>query len=257
VDATFFHAHPAIIGQTIRLNGFPCTVVGIAPASFHGLRVGRSQDLWLPLQLEATFSPNRSALTTRTIWWLSVVGTLRAGISLGSATSTTTDAVRVEQPDQRIILEAADRTARQGLLPTPIIVLQGLALSTLLICCVNVTSLLLARSTARQRELALRASLGAGRVRLVRQVLVESGLLVAVGCLLGVVTAAPIASAAVRLMPGRQPTVLDVSPDYRVLLFASLLALMAALGVGPARRVSPTTRHRVDPEKIYCSRADA
>lgn len=237
-----FDADPSVIGRAIRVNGLPCTVVGITRPPFFGLRVGESPDLWLPLQLEAQFFPNRSALQTRTTWWLNVAGTVRRGVSRDAATAAAMRALQTEQPDERVFLEPTEHYPRSGLLPTPVVVLQCLALSILLICCVNVTSLLLARSTARQRELALRATLGAGRVRLVRQMLAESGVLVATGCLLGLAVAAPLANAAIRFLPGRRPTVLDVAPDYRVLLFALLLALIATVGVSlaPALRAACT-----------------
>ncbi|MPZ20331.1 MAG: hypothetical protein GEV06_20805, partial [Luteitalea sp.] len=82
-----FARDPSIIGRTILLNGLQCTVVGVTPPAFFGLQVGQSPDLWLPLQLEASFFPDRSALQTRTFWWLKVVGTVRPGISREAATA--------------------------------------------------------------------------------------------------------------------------------------------------------------------------
>ncbi|MGH9160464.1 MAG: ADOP family duplicated permease [Vicinamibacteraceae bacterium] len=237
-----FDADPSIVGRTIQLNGLQCAVVGVTAASFLGLQVGQSPDLWLPLQLEGSFFPDGSALRRRTFWWLKIVGTVRPGVSTAAATAAALRAFQRDHPDERVFLEPTDRFARQQIVSTPIILLQGLSLSILLICCVNVTSLLLARSTTRQRELALCGSLGAGRARLVRQALVEGGTLVGAGCLLGAVVALPLASAAVRLVPGQMPSSVDVSVDHRVLLFALLLALITGLGVSlaPALRAART-----------------
>ena len=247
------HADPAIIGKTIIVNGVPATVVGVAPQDFFGLQVGIWPSVWLPAAMEPMLQkPSRRMDGTLGV---AMLARLRSGITIEQALAEmrVLDRYRLEDfaktrsaafaRDFTIELEpaAAGFAALRDRFASSLVVLMAMVALLLLIACTNIASMLLARGAARQHEMAVRVSLGAGRVRLVRQVLAESLLLSAMGGLIGVVLASIGAETLVRIMlSGReflrmqQRIVIDVQPDLQVLLFTAAVSIATALLFGAA-----------------------
>jgi predicted permease len=228
-----FDASPDILQRTITLNDIPCAIVGVMPAGFSGLSF--DTDVWMPsLLLPATTSPAIAA--NRGNRWLGAIGRLRDGVSMAQAQDDLTRvAAQLEKqyPDfnrQRGVLLIPIQRALLGSTAPLIAVLFGGVLLFLLVSCANVASLQLARTTARQRELAVRAALGARQWHVLRQLLVESFVLAAAAGILGAIVAAWGTTAAVALMPeGALPRHVAPSVDPRVLGFTSAITCAVAV----------------------------
>jgi predicted permease len=248
-----FNLDRAVLGRSIAVDGVPVTIVGIAPRGFAGWRIEFAQDLWLPLAVQTLTHPANNYTKSRG-GDLTLVGRLRPGVSLEQARAEMAVLYRqTMQSDQywaagkRFIraMKFEMEPAGAGLsgmrdrFAQPLVVLMGVVALILLIACTNVASLLLARGAARQREMALRVSLGATRLRLARQAMTESLLLAGAGAALGVVLAYGGTSALLRIIAsGREPVQLAVQPDARVMLFTAGAALLTGLlfGLLPAWR---------------------
>ncbi|MCC7125192.1 MAG: ABC transporter permease [Acidobacteria bacterium] len=263
---TRLHANPAIVGTTLVINRTPVTIIGVAPREFFGLQVGMTPSLWLPASIEPVIQqPSRL-----NAMGVGILGRLREGVTIDAAAAEmrVLDRFRIEDlarsrseafaRDFSIELEpaAAGFAALRDRLDTWLTTLMGIVGVLLLIACINIAGLLLARASARQHEMALRVSLGAGRVRLVRQVLTESLLLSTLGAVLGIGLATAGAQMLVRTMvSGRDfqrvaPRIdIPVQLDLQVLLFTAGVAVAAALifGTAPAwqaLRSAPATSLR-------------
>jgi putative ABC transport system permease protein len=231
-----FGGQVTAVGSTLSLNGARYTIVGVMPPGF---AYPRDAEFWLPL---APTPGLRPILESRGSYWLNVLGRLRAGTSLraaGAELEATLRQLDGEFPGvydgQGVLLEPLlDSIA--GHLRTPLFVLQGAVLFLLLIACANVANLLFARATARQREMAIRAALGARRGRLVQQLVTESLVLAALGAAGGLVLAAWGIDLLQALGPVDLPRLHEVRLDAAVLAFTSLLMLGAAVvfGLAPA-----------------------
>jgi hypothetical protein len=195
------HAERAIIGKAIVVNGVPAIVVGVAPQEFFGLQVGMTPNVWLPAAIEPIIQkPSRRMDGSLGVGML---GRLRTGVTIEQALAEmrVLDRYRLEDfaksrsaafaRDFSIELEpaAAGFAALRDRFATSLAVLMAMVALLLLIACTNIASMLLARGAARQHEMAVRVSLGAGRVRLVRHVSAEALLLSAMGGLIGVALA--------------------------------------------------------------------
>jgi predicted permease len=232
-----FNLDPAILGKRIFVQDAPATVIGVAPREFFGLQVGSRTDIWLPL------APSPS---TR----LALVGRMRRGASIEQARAEMTVLYkftieeRASASKDPLIrkLKIEVEPAGTGLsilrdhFAKPLLALMAVMSLVLLIACTNIAGLLLARGASRQREMAIRVSLGAGRLRLMSQVLTESVLLSAVGGLLGLFLATFGANALVRILAsGRpmigleQPLEIAVRPDAHVLLLTAAVALLTGI----------------------------
>ncbi len=240
---THFGADPGIIGRDLRLDNVPYRVIGVLPPGVFDRQRAR------PLEEPASFW-RLNGFTEQELsmgaHWLNPVGRLKPGVTLAEADADV-KAVRARIADLMppwkqqwsIAVEPFDRLLIGDRLRQAIYVALGAVVLVLLIACANVTNLLLTRSAARQKELAVRAALGAGRARIAAQLLVESLVLGLAGGVAGVGVAAVLMRVAIPLLPA-MPFTADVVLDLRVLAFATAIAVGAAVLVGmlPAIRSS-------------------
>jgi len=238
-----FASSPAAIGKPITLDGRGYTVVGVVPASFR-LRVGSFQpaDVYVPMgQWSNPFLRNRSAPLG-----LHGIGRLKSGVSIEQARA---DMARVTHnlaeayPDINKGIGATlflmkDQIVR-GVRVFLLVLLSAVGF-VLLIACVNVANLLMVRSAGRAREFAVRAALGAGRGRIVRQLLTESMLLALAGGCLGLLLAFWITTFAIQRLPEQLPRAAEIGMDWKVFVFTAAIALFCGVlfGLAPALRVS-------------------
>lgn len=245
-----FGGNPSVLGQSFFIKGIPFTVIGIAPENFYGVEPGNSTDFWIPLQ-------NRSELNAWGIpvgfgslygtpsWWcLELIARLRKGVSAESAMTEANPAfaaaayIGISQPDLKAPKPVLAFKAARGIegLDTEssyqkaIMVLMTLVGLVLVIACVNVTTLLVARKSARQREFSLRLALGASNTRIFQQLLMESLLLVICGAILAWL----FAMAATRTLAMWAEIESGLAPDGAVLLFTLTISVLAALLFGLA-----------------------
>ena len=254
----WYGGDPHVAGKTIRLNGHPFEIAGVAPRGFFGLDRGFTFDVMVPLASEALIDTERPALDGRSQWWLTIMGRLKPGVSFRQARArlaVLSPAIYRAAVDPEVPLEvqAEELKNRLGLKPAAglsylrdqyaesLKVLMGIAGLVLLIACVNIANLLLARSGARQREIAIRLAVGAGRGRVIRQLLTESLVLALAGAASGAVLAQWAGPAIVsRISWQGQRLFLDVTPDIRVLLFTVGAAMLTAILFGLAPAVKAT-----------------
>ena len=250
----------AIIGRTINLRHRPIEIVGVAPPDFHGLEVGRSFDVALPLCAEAALSlDGKGRSEAGTTWWLMTFGRLKPGWTLDRATAhlaaIAPEIFRTSLPagypaisvNKYLAMTFVAKPGGQGLsrlreaYETPLWLLLGIAGLVLVIACANLANLLLARATAREREISVRLGLGASRGRVIRQLLTESFLLVTIGTICAVLLAGALGRWLVAALETSDSTItLPLIVDWRVLGFAVLLAVATCLlfGLAPAIRAT-------------------
>jgi predicted permease len=257
-------ADPTVVGRTIRIRETTFTVIGILPAAFTGLVVGDAPDLYVPLTMQQAVVPGADWLTqptgnARRTMFLHVVGRLKPGVTLAHADASINvtfkqnlneEAATIANLERRKELLDAHvtlREARYGLSPLrgeyeeSLLVLMGLVGLLLLLACANVANLLLARATGRRRELALRVALGAGRARLVRQLLTESLVLASVGAAVGLWLSRLGVSGLLRLVSADSgPLPLDAHLDAAVLAFTAVITILTGVlfGLAPALRAT-------------------
>jgi putative ABC transport system permease protein len=248
------------IGSFIHLNGFAFPIVGVAQAGFFGTEIGRPFDVVIPICAEGILDGKDSMLDERSSWWLEMMGRLKPGITLAQADARMKavspqlfGAVIPQDYDAK--LQAAFRNYKFVILPgatgtggiyglreqytRPLEILMFVVGLVLLIACANIASLLLARSAARQKEIAVRLSLGASRGRLIRQVFTESIVLSGAGAILGVFFARWGSALPIRFVSTNEvPVFLDLQINGRVLLFTVAVAVICGLlfGILPALR---------------------
>jgi putative ABC transport system permease protein len=240
-----FASNPHIVGQSITLDGVPRSIIGVVPASFQ-LR----QWNFRPAEAYTTLGEWREPQfrNRNAAWGLDAIARLKPGVTMAEAAQ---DMQRVNRgleatyPDVDAGIKTTMVPLKQqivGDVRPVLIVLMGAVLFVLLIACVNVANLQLARSTVRQREFAVRVALGARQSRLIRQVLTESLALALVGGTLGVVLAYWGAKAAIAAVPNMLPRAENVGIDGRVLLFTLFVSALAGVvfGLAPALRTSRT-----------------
>jgi predicted permease len=260
-----FGSDPGIIGKTIRLDGHPMTVVGITPAGFQGTEVGVSPDVRVPITMVRAMlpsSPGYVEMNNRGWTWLDLVGRLKDGISREQAESALNAFyVHAREDEVQGVLKDIPPSAKAQVLSEKLRldpgstgvsdlretfsrqlwVLMAAVSVVLLIACMNVASLLLARAMARQREIAVRLALGASRVRVVRQLVTESVMLVLIATGASLVIAPWGSHMLASFLPERRlPVVLNLEPDFRVLGFAVMVSLAAGIlfGLAPALQLT-------------------
>lgn len=233
-----FHQDPGILGRRILVQDVPATIIGVAPPAFVGLRVEAKTDVWLPqkpteqsrLVLLARLKPGVTLEQARAEMAVLYRFTIEERAASSKDPLVWQLSIQVE-PAGNGLATVRDRYGK------PLTVLMTVVGLLLLLACVNVASMLLARAAGREREMAVRTSLGASGSRLLRQVLTESLMLSAVGTLLGAVVAYFGTSALLRIMAsGREHerVYLRVQPDVHVLLFAAGIAVLAGVVFGAA-----------------------
>jgi predicted permease len=261
-----FGGDETVIGRIFTVNGQPLTIVGVAPVGFSGVWLESPVDLWIPLMMqdEVHYRQNYSASGASSIkpWvpqanlrWLDLVGRKADAAGTSSAIALTSafqglvsraaedvpEALRARFRQQRLALAPFGRgfsNLRTNFAP-PLFALLGLAALVLLIACANAANLMLARASARRREIAIRVSLGASRGRVIQQLLTESVLLSAAACAAGLLTAGWAADLLVRRAAGTGAS-LAVGVDWRVVVFAIVSAVATVLlaGLAPAFRTT-------------------
>jgi predicted permease len=231
-----FGGDSGILGRTLVLNGLPHQVIGVTAPEFHD--PFGTTEVWLP----ATSGPNPNWITRENPAF-GGVGRIRAGVTEAEASADLARIARAlatEYPESNSGLGVRQQSLREflvGQIRPALLILLGFVALILCIACANVANLQLARATARRREMSLRAALGAGRARLVRQLLTESVVLAAIGGTLGLLLARWGITALVAALPEGLPAIGDVGLDRTVLLFSLAITLGAGLvfGAVPAR----------------------
>lgn len=265
---SYFNADGHIVGRTIVLNGHPMTVIGVAQPGFDGVEMGHPAKIFVPIMMKTEMTPHSDGLKDRRrrLSWVTAYGRLKPGLASEQAQASLQPLLHgilemeAQQPEFTRSTTAADRQVflrnRIQLLPgsdsglredmrSPLWLLLALTGVVLLLACANLANLFLARATAREREFAVRLAIGAGRARIVRQLLVESLLLSSAGTAAGLALAFVADRALLRIyLPADAASEFAVSPipDVRVLGFAVGVMLLTSLvfGLLPAVRGSRT-----------------
>ena len=250
-----FAGDSEVLGKTITFRSTVYSIIGVAPPEFFGTMVGQSPDLWIPLSMEKQVSPGWNGLDDKRFESLYIFGRLKTGV--GAAQAQAEVNLLAQQLWRGAIggkLSAADdeqikhsyielTPAARGIsrlrfeFSQPLKILMGIVALVLLIACANIANLLLARGTARQREISVRVAIGAGRMRLIRQMLTENLVLAALGGALGIWFAWWAGRALLTLVStGNEPPPLNLAPDARVLAFtlAISIATVVLFGIAPA-----------------------
>ncbi len=256
-----FAGDPGAIGKAILLDGHKWDVAGVTPPDFYGVEVGKSFDVAAPVCAEPLIDGEDNHLMKRHHWWLAVIGRLKPGWNITRASAhvnAISSGVFAEtvppnyRPDQvkyytRYKLEAEPAGSGVSSLretyQEPLLLLLGIAGLVLLIACSNLANLMLARASTREREMAVRLAIGAGRGRLIRQLLVESLALTLAGAAVGAFLAQFLTRYLVSfLSTGDEPVFMELSLDWRVLAFTAGVAILTCIlfGLTPALRATGT-----------------
>lgn len=254
-----FGGERTALGSTLTINGVPVTIVGVTPAGFTGDIVGESADLWLPIALQPMLEPRENKLVERDASWLLMMGRLAPGVSLARARaelgpievrSTRAHLTGFDLADfdrdllgdpVRVEPGARGFSSQRGVYEAALYVLMAAVVLVVLVVCANVSNLVLARALARAKELNVRLTLGAGRSRIVAQLITESALLGVVAAALGLLMATWGTQGMLAIGRATSGDVqLDLNPDARVLAFTAVTTALCVLGFGlfPAFRAT-------------------
>jgi putative ABC transport system permease protein len=254
-----YGGNPAVIGRTVNISKQPFPIIGVTPADFYGVEVGRYFDLAVPLCAEPAINGEGSQIQKRSAWWLSVMGRLKPGwtveraaaqlraISPGFFESVLPPEFNPTNAKHFLQYKLSVFSGNSGLsdlrreYEQPLWLLLGLAGVVLLIASANLANLMLARASAREKEMGMRMAVGASRARLIRQLLAESLLLAAIGAALGALLAHNLSQVLVAsLSTQHDPLFVDLGTDWRVLGFTTALAMLTCVlfGLAPAMRAT-------------------
>jgi predicted permease len=280
-----FHRSPAAIGQPIRLGGITYTVTGVAPKNFFGIELGESPDVWLPVSMIDTLPGDMPLFKEPLMQFMYLMGRMKPGVSIAQANANVNVLYHEMLPaeldpktppsDAAAIAHAsiAIKTGAQGVMglreryEMPLRILMIVVAMVLLIACANVANLQLSLAAKRQKEFALRFAIGAGRARVVQQLLTESLLLAGFGGFLGILFANGAGKLLVHLIStGKGAVPLDFTLDSRVLAFTVLITLATGIlfGLAPAFRAGKGSlneplkegkAHMASPKKLSFGRA--
>ncbi|SPE31157.1 conserved membrane hypothetical protein [Candidatus Sulfopaludibacter sp. SbA6] len=248
--SSHFAGSQATLNQSITLNGHPFVVIGVSEPRFNGIIPGRTPDLYVPIAMQRAILPTMDALEDRRTRWLNVFARLKPGMSIRQAQAATdvayrsileteltqTGSFRTDRDRDEFRNHRAElRPAAQGIAEMrqrwekPLLALMTLVGLVLVIACANVASLMLARAAGRQREIAIRLAIGAGRIAMVRQLLLEGLLLAMAGGVIALAVSFWSTQALVRVLPKGYANTLSAAIDMPLLLFT--LGLSAACGL--------------------------
>lgn len=255
-----FASDPGIVGRAIVLDGVPADIVGVSPRGFTGANVGTTADVTVAVTALPRLDRQAAGLLGVGNEWLRAVARLRSGVSQGEATTRlsaswpqiSARAIDPQWPswrkqsiaDARIVLTPGGTgwTYLRERYVKPLQVLMGIVVLVLLIACANVASLMLARGNARRKEIAVRLAIGAGRARIVRQLLVESAALSFIGAAAGILLAGFAGRLVVAVIStNRSPVVFDLTPNWHIVSFAAAVATITTLIFGMAPALQSTT----------------
>jgi predicted permease len=260
-----YGGNPAVVGQTIMLDNRPFAVVGVTDPKFFGVEVGRTFDVALPLCAEAMFRGTQSGIGKGDTWFLDIMGRLAPGVTFDAAEAqlaaispaifqaTLPARYNVETAKGYLAFKFTATPAGTGVsglrraYETQLWVLLGATSLVLLITCANLANLMLARATARAREIAVRLAIGASRQRIIRQMLSESLLIAVFGALGGALLSGWLSQTLVAFISTENSRLfLDLAPDWRVFGFIASLAVLACLffGLSPALKATGTNPAR-------------
>src|SRR4051812_25811347 len=252
-----FNSDPNIVGTTLRFNEYPFTVVGVAPPGFHGQVVGDVQEVWVPMMMEPQVLRGRNWLDDPESSWLTLMARLKPGVSVSQAKANLNvvlqqaldgslgaklrpnDLREVKKNKIDVVPGARGMSVLRGSFAKPLMLLMGIVGLVLLIACVNVANLLLARAKLRQREMAVRVAIGAKPSRVISQLLTESVLLAFIGGTVGLLFAFWGTQLLLRVFGVTvENTGLQITPDLRVLAFTASVCLLTGIlfGLVPAFR---------------------
>ena len=248
-----FGGDPGIVDRTILLNKHPYVVVGVAPPRFYGIDLSARADLFVPLSMKADVVADTLPLNDRLHHWINLIGRLKPGLTLQQATSALSAIYPPLRDQDLAFIKTPSKALRQGYakkqidlseggkgyaslrdaLSNPLKILMAMVGIVLLIAIVNVANILVARGVARQREMAIRLSVGAGKAALTRQLLIESLVLAAQGGSVGVAFAYGCTPALLHALSFDLSSVsIATRPDWHVMLFAALVTFAAGLIFG-------------------------
>ena len=268
-----FGRSPAAIGKVVTIRDRAFTIVGVTPASFQSLQPGRVAEITIPQGRLIGELVGEKTRRDPTVYWLSLIARLKPGVTVDQADAEVQvlwraflRSVAAAAPEKE---RAEILSARAGVLPAAdgvnslrydhrrsLLILMGIVTLVLLLVCVNLSGLLLARSAARQREVSIRLAIGAGRGRLVRQFLTESLLLAAMGGALGLGVAAWFSGRLLTMVANGGAMALSVAPDGRVLAFTAAMSLVACLVSGLAPAVQAVRVNASPALKEVCALTD-
>src|SRR5205814_214089 len=251
-----FSGSRAAIGSVMRVNDVAVTIIGVTPPGFHGDIVGQPIDFWLPMMMHPAIQPRQDMIDDRAWSWVVMMGRLKPGVTLEQArqevSAIEANAIRdnvsgrelsrfednLKEAPIQVVSGARGFSERRAEYGKALWVLMAAVGLVILVVCANVSSLMLARTAARSREITLRMTLGAGRGRLMQQMLVEGTLLALVSSVLGLFAATWGARVLLVTVSASSPIAIDTTADARVLAFTAAVTVACVLlfGLLPAFR---------------------
>jgi len=260
---TRFAGDPGIIGQTMRINNYPLTIVGVAQASFDGVEPGLPAEVFVPMAMTPSVRLGFRQMFDRRMRWVNVYGRLKPGMSIGQAqaglqplfhqildTEVGMPAFRNATPYDKeqflrmwmtVMPGSQGNTSLRRKYEKPLWMLMGVVGLVLLIACANLASLLTARAASRQKEIAIRLAMGSSRARMVRQLLTESLLLAVAGGAAGIGLAVAMVKGLLAFLPSTAGGyAIASSPDNRMLAFTFGLSLLTGIAFGLAPALQST-----------------